>query len=337
MNRQASILFNIDSSISDSWLALHEPTAPHSHYQRLIYTSLSRSLYTTEGFQSLGRQLAEVARHAYLARQVNVVEQASQIMLALPISKELKAVAQYYQAICIKRKGDFDSARRLLERIVEDATPQYRARALLTIGATYIENGEVEASSLFFLSAGRAARECDLLTLIESQQMIAVIRSFQGDHKQALEEIEKLFPLVCKISKYHPALYYSFLNSLAIELGEVGRIQEAKAACAIALASPFAAAYPEIAQTRDELEAKRTAATPSIIAISVTPEPARQVRLAQQAKPGRPLAFRWLTNENDVIQITLAIAPAICLIESLQTILNRVRFCIQPRGPPGGL
>ena len=70
-------------------------------------------------------------------------------MLALPISRELKAVAQYYQAVCTKRKGDFESARGLLERVVEEATPQYKARALLTIGATYFDRGEVEASPPF--------------------------------------------------------------------------------------------------------------------------------------------------------------------------------------------
>src|SRR3977135_2786178 len=97
MNRQASILFNISSSISGKSLALQEPTAPHSYYQQLIYASLARSIYTTEGFQSLGRQLANIAHHAYLVRQIETVDQASRLMLALPISKDLKGVAHYYQ------------------------------------------------------------------------------------------------------------------------------------------------------------------------------------------------------------------------------------------------
>jgi tetratricopeptide (TPR) repeat protein len=338
MNKQASILFNISSSISDTWLALQEAAAPQSYYQRLIYALLSRRLSTTEGFQALGRQFAEIARHAYFARQMDAVEQASLVMLALPISKELKAVALYYQAICTWRRGHADEARHTLERVIEEAPPDYRARALLTMGTTYCGQDQVEAALAFYLAAGRAAGEHDLLTFAESQKMIAVVRSIHGDHRQALDDLEQLFPLVRAIGKHHPAIYYGFLNSLAVELGEVGRLDEANAACAIALASPFSAIYPEIVQTRDEIAAKRTTATPSIVAVSITPEPVpvRLVRPAQQAKPVCALAFLWLANKKSVLQTSIAIAPAIPLIESFQTILNRVRFCIQPRSPPHG-
>jgi tetratricopeptide (TPR) repeat protein len=333
MNRQANILFNIDSSISDTWLARQDSTAPQSYYQRLLYSLLARNLYTTESLQVLGRQLAEIARHAYFAQQMDAVEQASQVMLALPISRELKAVALYYQAICTWRRGHADKARQMLERVTEESTT-YRARAWLTIGATYFGQGKVDAALPFHLAAGRAARECDLLTLAESQRMIAVAHSIYGDHKQALDDLERLFPLVRAVGKHYPAIYYGYLNSLAVELGEVDRLDEAQAVCSVALASPFAAVYPEIAQTRAEIAAKRTATTPSIVAVSITPEPTPQAQTAQQAKPVCTLAFLWLARKNSVLQTSIAIASAIRLIESIQTVLNRVRFCIQPRSPP---
>src|SRR6185503_8862306 len=121
---------------------LREPLPQHSSYQRLIYASLARSIYKREGFQVLGRQLAALADRAYFARQMDAVKQASQMMLALPISKELKAIARYYEAICAKREGDFNGARQLLERVAEEAPPKHKARAILTIGATYYERGE---------------------------------------------------------------------------------------------------------------------------------------------------------------------------------------------------
>jgi len=335
MNRQASILFNIDSSISDSSLALQESTAPHSYYQRLIYSLLARNLYTTESFQFLGGQLAEIARHAHLARQMDVVEQASQVMLALPISRELKAVAHYYQAICTWRRGHADEARRMLERVTEESTA-YRARAWLTIGATHFGQGKAETALPFYLAAGRAAGERDLLTFAESQKMIAVVRSIHGDHRQALDGLERLFPLVRAIGKRYPALYYEFLNSLSIELGEVGRLDEANTACAIALASPFASAYPEFAETRDELEAKRTAATPSIVAISVAPKTSSQAQPERNPKPIRALPFIRPARENRFLQTSIAIALAIPLVESTHRILDRICFCLQPRGPPCG-
>lgn len=224
----------------------------------------------------------------------------------------------------------------MLECVVEEGPPLYQAQALQVIGIIHHARGEIDASLPFYLAAGKAAIDCDLLTFVESQKMTAVVRSIHGDHQQALDDLERLFPLVRAIGKQYPALYYDYLNSLAVEFGEVGRLNEAKAACSIALASPFAAAYPEIAQTRDELEAKRTAATPSIVAVSVTPEsaPTPQTQAAHQAKPVCTLALHWLARKNSVLQTSMAIALAIPLVESIQTIRNRVRFCIQPRGPP---
>jgi tetratricopeptide (TPR) repeat protein len=266
---------------------------------------------------------------------MNAVEHIRQVMLALPLSKELRAIARYYQALGIWRQGQIDEARRRLERVTAESTT-YRARALLTIGATYFGQGKAEAALPFYLAVGQAAGERDLLTFAESQKMIAVVRSIHGDHKQALEDIEKLFPLVRTIGKHYPPLYYDFLNSLAVELGEVGRLDEAEAACRIVLASPFAKAYPGWVETRDEIAAKRAAATPPVVAINITPEPAPapQVQLARQAKPVCALALICFAPSNRFLQTSVAIALAMPLVESIQRIFNQMRFCIQPRGPP---
>ena len=336
MTRQANILLDFMSfSFGSNSICLREPLPQDSLYQRLICASLARRIYTTEGFQILGRRLVAIADHTHFARQMNAVEQASQLMLALPISKELKAIARYYQAVCIKREGDFDGARRLLERVAEEAPPKFRARAILTIGATYYERGEAEAALPFYLAAGKAARDCDLSTLARSQKMIAVVRSIHGDHKQALADLERLFPMVRALSKYYPAFYYEFLNSLAVELGEVGRINEAKAASAIALASPFASAYPEFAETRDELEAKRTSATPSIVAVSAAPEPAPSPKPACNRKPALARPLIRSAREKIFIQISIAITTlVIAHPEITRSTLERVRHSINPRGPP---
>lgn len=338
MNRQASVLLNfINSSISDNSLALQDASAQRSYYQRLIYFLLSRSIYTAEGIQLLGRQLADIARDADFARQIDAVEQASQIMLALPISGPLKSVAHHYQALCAKRKGDYDGARRLLERVAEKATPQYRARALQVIGSTYHEQGKIEMALPFYIAAGKAASDCDLSTLVESQRNIAIIHSIQGDHSRALLEIENLFPLVRLIAKRYPLLYYSFLNSLAVELGELGRINEAESACSIVLASPFAAIYTEIAQTRDELAAKRTAATPSIVAITVAPKLALPVQPSRKVRQSRSLAINWLARAKISFQrsrqLIVAVA-ATALIGTIQNFFDRLRHSINPRSPP---
>ena len=334
MNRQARVLFNfISSSSNGDSLALQDISAQHSYYQKLIYSLFSRSIYTTEGFESLGRQLANIAHHAYLVRQIETIEQTSRMMLALPISKQLKAIAHYYQAICVMKKGDIEGARRLLECVVEGATSQYRARALLTIGATYYEHGEIDSTLPFYIAAGKAAIDCDPITLAGSQKMIAIVRSIHGDHKRALYDLEQLFPLVRAIGKHHPVFYYEYLNGLAVELGEVGRINEARRACQITLASPFAPAYPEFAETRDELEAKRTWATPSVVAVSIKLEP--QAQQAQKVKLVCSVAFIQPDRETDFFQTSIAVAViAIARLETTASILDRVRHSIIARGPP---
>lgn len=336
MNKHANILF-IQTSIGGYSAEPQDAPSQNGCYQQFISASLARSVYTIEGFQVLGRQLAAIARHAYFAKQMNAVEQATQLMLALPLSKQLEGVARYYQALCIWRRGDRDGARQSLERVAEAAIPQYRARALQIIGLTYHEVGQSDTALPFYLSAGKAASDCDLSTVATSLQMTAVVRSIHGDHKHALADLEKLFPVFREVGKYNPASYYEFLNSLAVELGEVGRIAEAEAACAITLASPFAAVHQNWAETRDEIAAKRTAATPSVIAINRAPETERsaQAQPQRQTKPSQALALSCLASDKTSFQRSIIPIPAIATTAlSAISILDRVLICIAPRAPP---
>ena len=336
-NKQANILF-IPTSICGNSAEPQAALSQHGYYRQLICASLARSTYTSEGFQVLGQQLAAVARHAYVARQMDTVEQATQVMLALPLSSQLESIARYHQALCTWRQGEVDNTRQF-ERTVEEAPPQYKARALQAIGLIHHKRGELDAALPFYLAAGKAGANCDLLTLAESQEMIAVVRSIHGDHKQALADLERLFPLLRAIGKYYPAAYYTFLNDFAVELGEVGRVTEAEAALAIALASPFASAYPEWSETRDEIAAKRVSATPSVVAFNRTPEAAPSPKAEPERKPKRVgrLAFSWTACKKTFLQrasTAIAVTSAIRLDGITQSVLDRVLICIGPRAPP---
>jgi tetratricopeptide (TPR) repeat protein len=224
MNEQANILFNMSFSFSGNKAGKVELFLPDAYLQRSIHAALARSLYTREGFELLGRQLAAIARHAYFARQMDTVEQASQLMLALPLSKEQTTMAQYYQAICTWKQMQHQD----VEQIIEAASPNYQAQGLFSIGTIHHRQGQLEAALSHYLAAAHTAREHDLLTFAASQKMVAVIRSIYGDHHQALNDLEHLFPLVRAIARHCPVFYHDFLNSYAVELGEVGRINEAQ-------------------------------------------------------------------------------------------------------------
>jgi tetratricopeptide (TPR) repeat protein len=346
MNEQANILFNFDisSSISGLGAGKIELSLPPSYLQRSLYAALARRLYTREGFESLGRRLAAIAHHAYFMRQIAVMQEASSLMLALPLSKGLHSVAQYYQALWFKKKGDFEKAYTLFEKTMDKAPSAFRPQVLLSIGATYFDRGEIESAVPFFLNASHTSDEHSLQTFATAQRMIAVVRSIHGDHQQAINDLERLFPIVRAIAKPHPECYYDFLNSYAVELGEVGRISEAQNVCAVALASTFAKAYPEISQTRDELEAKRTAATPSVVAV---PAAAPEVIAASEAQPeaqaesnpeparARSIISFKLRRACSTARL-LAVTPKSAAISSVKplTLLDQLPESILPCSPP---
>jgi hypothetical protein len=108
----------------------------------------------------------------------------------------------------------------------------------------------------------------DPMTLYIASRMTAVMKSIEGDHRGALTGLEKMFPLVRMASLQQSYAYYDYLNTLAVELTEAGRLAEARNAAQIALASPFAYAYPEWRDTLDEIEHRELRASRSTIAVS---------------------------------------------------------------------
>jgi hypothetical protein len=98
--------------------------------------------------------------------------------------------------------------------------------------------------------------------------MAAVINGLEGNHRRAVVLLENLFPLANTVRSSQPHLYYDYMNSLAVELCEVGRMEEAKNVSRIVLASPFADAYPEWRETRDEIELRGWRVSRSVVAVT---------------------------------------------------------------------
>lgn len=337
MNEQASILFNMSSSFSGNSAGKIDISAQSSYLKRSICTLLARNYYKYEGFETLGRQLVAIARHAYFSRQMETVEQASQWMLALPLSSELKLVAQYYQAICAWKQGKAGAVNQIFSFALDKASPGYQGQGLLTVGATYFGQGKFEMALPYYLNAAQASREHDLLVFAASQKMIAVVRSIYGDHHQALAELERLFPTVRVIATHYPSVYYEFLNSYAVELGEVGRIIEAQQVCNVVLRSPFVESNPQFAQTRDELAAKRTAATPSVVAVAALPEviPSPQAEAEPQPAHNRStIALKLERLCSPTRALTRKKTRSIATGIRVRTILDQLAYSISPRSPP---
>jgi hypothetical protein len=83
-----------------------------------------------------------------------------------------------------------------------------------------------------------------------------------------------------------PSDYCDYLNNLAYELGQVGRIEEARAAINVALRSPYADRFPDWHETAQEIETmRRRVFLPLVFAIGAP------VALGVPATAGIPAAI----------------------------------------------
>ena len=240
-------------------LADLQKQSSHAEFYQQIVKGLIKGLYTKQVFTDLGNRLIVTAEHAFRLRQMETVEQASQFLLNLPLPDQYRSAGHYYQATCLNRKGRYDEERARLKRLMEGPAYHFRSKALTALSASYIATGDFQTSLSLGIEAGRAASSqasYDPQSFLISRRNIAVVKSINGDHCGAVSELESMLTLVRAVGRKQPYLYYEHLNSYAVELGEVGRIEEAQNVCRIVLASPYAFAYPEWRETSDDLALK---------------------------------------------------------------------------------
>ena len=230
--------------------------ALHDAWPRLALSAVSLSATSEQGLTAIGWQLVKLARQAATARRMDVVRKASEAIIRLPVTDEIKTIGHFYGAVVEEHAGNVEHARLVLTQVACAPLSPCRARAILELGKTLFDAGQPASALPLYVEAARVAQEKDLVAAIRAQMMIAVVRSTDGDHHGALGDLDRLWPMVRLASYEHPALRYDYLNSLAVELAETGRVEEAKHAIGIALRSPFACRYPNWKATRDEIADK---------------------------------------------------------------------------------
>ena len=289
-------------------------------------------------FNDLHQRLILLAEHAYSLRDMKSVQEVSELLLNLP-TIEAHSVGEYYQALVHKRGGRADEAQAILERVADYAPLGYRARAMQTLGVIRHEQGHIDDALRFYLEASHATsfEPQTLLTNLLINLQISVIKGSTGDHKGAIDYLRNLSPLVRLVANQRPLYLYFYHNALAVEFAESGRLIEAEVACAIAVGSPYAHAYPEWSATRDEIAAKRRIASPSIVAIQRAPQakPATQAEPRLTLKSSKGVTSSRPANTFEFFQRSVIPIPAIAAIAlNAVSTLDRVLACIGPRAPP---
>jgi hypothetical protein len=257
-------LSSFDSSEFDSFLS-------HAGLYQQIAFRLIRTFNTNRNLNDLVTKLASLANHAYTFRRFEAIGWVGEVLLSLASSNQMASLGHYYTALSLNRgtRGDRAQATPLFEQVAEKGPLHYRARALLALGANSLVGHDGKAAAGFYSELMRILpNNREYVMLFAVMRMTATMKGMEGDHRGALEDLERLFPLVRLAGSEQPHVFYDYQNSLAVELAKVGRLEEARHASEIALASPFAKAYPEWRDTRDGIE--RRERRPSRAAVSLT-------------------------------------------------------------------
>lgn len=330
--QQSSLFITLPSN--QIWTSESHVSAGHTRCQRAVYELLARARLAHEEIESLCRSLLAVAAQAHALRDVEAVDMASQTVLGLSASDHAKKIARYYQAFCLSERREFATAREIVDHLLDERlSSQLRSRCLLIKGFTYFCAGQIDESLPFYLEAARAARNSDIAALLRAARHIAVIKSIHGDHYQASADLEALIPLACQIARNDPQAYSATLNSYAVELGEIGQVEQALNV--VLRIAPFSIIHPEFNETIAELREKLPTRKHSVVVIHIPSEPATASQTAANRTTKRARLSTFIIREAER-RFTSFRAPPLQRrrpIPSNLALLNPARQPAKPRAP----
>lgn len=126
-------------------------------FNQQIFQTVIRRINRRQSLNQLAEKLIAIADIAYPLRQMETVEQASDILLSLPLPREYKSIASYYKAFCIKRRGQFDEARAMFEEVADDPSSKYKARAIIALGSVAFDSGDFKTAIPLYIEGSCAA------------------------------------------------------------------------------------------------------------------------------------------------------------------------------------
>jgi tetratricopeptide (TPR) repeat protein len=273
MQTAASSSFLIDTSSLKRLTGIQTTSTYGDLYQQL-FSGLRKGIYTKYSLLEFAKHIVRIADCAYTVRQTEVIEQAGDVLLHLPIPCLYRKVGEYYKGIAMRQQGNVAQARTMLERVAEYAPLAYRARAVQYLGSIAHTTGDYQSALPLYVEASRIAASgnwCDPHTTATAQQNVAILKSIDGDHRGALADLENLYPLVRALGTAEPYKQYHYLNSLSVELSVAGRYEEAGNICRIVLASPYAFAYLEWRETEQDLALRGYKSRSSVRVTQVIP------------------------------------------------------------------
>src|SRR5262249_22603542 len=221
----------------------------------------------------LGYLLIDSAERAYDVNDIDTVEAVSRLLTGWGFSGRLNVLGSYYSSLALLQPGQPEQSRERIGQLFRSRPPFFKSKALLAISAGYAAKGENDA----FLAVSREASHAstigdtyNLRSFVIAERNTAMSRSIsENDHRGALIILERSLPVARFLSRWQPSVYYEHLNSLAVELAEVGRLEEAQRCIAIPLGSSVARFSKDWLDTEADIKARIKKASRSKVSIGV--------------------------------------------------------------------
>jgi tetratricopeptide (TPR) repeat protein len=240
-------------------------------------------------YKQLGSRLIGLLEQARTLRQFDLLSEYALILSNFP-SQTYQTIGQYYLglSLCQNGSGELDKAQAIFEKVASVALPKYRAEAMLSLSSIACIRQKPDDTLKY---CGEVVR-LEGISVISAKaiSVAAILKSFEGYHRSAVRDLENLYPLI----KYAPAhIYLDYLNSLAVELAECDRFEEARNITRITCGSPLIVVYPEWRDTANDLALRGRPASRSVVALGqIQPDPDNVLQLPQAERGGSYIPAR---------------------------------------------
>jgi hypothetical protein len=209
-------------------------------------------------------RLVQIGDAAQSLRDYNAISQVGVVLQCLPGRYGL--AGDFYVTLASNRAGESRARAALADMALKGS-----ARANLALGSDELCAGNPDAALTFY----QHAQLGDDLSWFLSALMTAQALGLAGDHSRAVRLLEAIERMAFHVGSNLPAYFYTWINTLAVELGATGNHDRALKLARIAAASPYTAQYPEFRETLREIVDETPQGLVSITYEPVVVQPSR--------------------------------------------------------------
>jgi hypothetical protein len=219
----------------------------------LIFSSLS--------IEGLTNYLSREARQAYFLRNHARLKHFGERLIDL--SPKSEHLGRYYSALAVgcQSPEQASEVKTELQYLSENSPSVIRPMAITALAGTDIASGKVSDSTwaLLLQASALSKNNHDFVSFIQAQSQLSLLCSIDGNHKESLQLLRGLQPIIRRLDESYNVIKADYQNSVAHELNLLGKTEAARGFASYVLRSPYIAAYPEWQATFREIYVNKSA------------------------------------------------------------------------------